>query len=157
MLGMKIFEEGKNRFKTEAALIVSYLEFLIMVRDEDSKSGSTLYVHKSYVSSTPEARALFEDAVGMFSPSEARPIWEAWSQFQSQYGDFKSILDLDDRMTVIYPNGTLRFVLGPVPEPSTRLADNRLKRFANRQKKHSSDAIAAHDLGFSIVQRRQAR
>ncbi|KAH9065163.1 hypothetical protein EDB83DRAFT_2382211 [Lactarius deliciosus] len=79
------------------------------------------------------ARALFERVIGTFPPDRARPLWERWARHEYQYGDLAAAQKLEKRMAEAYPN------------------DPPIKRFAQRHTYHSTDAIAARDLGVAIV------
>ncbi|KAI9512750.1 hypothetical protein F5148DRAFT_1161352 [Russula earlei] len=79
------------------------------------------------------ARALFERVIGTFPPDRARPLWERWARHEYQYGDLTAAQKLEKRMAEAYPN------------------DPPIKRFAQRHTYHSTDAIAARDLGVAIV------
>ncbi|KAH9978134.1 hypothetical protein BGW80DRAFT_1285995 [Lactifluus volemus] len=79
------------------------------------------------------ARALFERVISTFPPDRARPLWERWARHEYQYGDLAAAQKLEKRMAEAYPN------------------DPPIKRFAQRHTYHSTDAIAARDLGVAIV------
>ncbi|KAH9963267.1 hypothetical protein BC827DRAFT_1194505 [Russula dissimulans] len=79
------------------------------------------------------ARALFERVIGTYAPDRARPLWERWARHEYQYGDLAAAQKLEKRMAEAYPN------------------DPPIKRFAQRHTYHSTDAIAARDLGVAIV------
>ncbi|KAI0301886.1 hypothetical protein B0F90DRAFT_1716130 [Multifurca ochricompacta] len=79
------------------------------------------------------ARALFERVIGTFPSDRARPLWERWARHEYQYGDLAAAQKLEKRMAEAYPN------------------DPPIKRFAQRHTYHSTDAIAARDLGVAIV------
>ncbi|KAI0269339.1 hypothetical protein BC834DRAFT_624205 [Gloeopeniophorella convolvens] len=79
------------------------------------------------------ARALFERVIGTFPADRARPLWERWARHEYQYGDLAAAQKLEKRMADVYPN------------------DPPIKRFAQRHTYHSTDAIAARDLGVAIV------
>ncbi|KAH9045764.1 hypothetical protein EDB85DRAFT_1908267 [Lactarius pseudohatsudake] len=68
-----------------------------------------------------------------FLPDRARPLWERWARHEYQYGDLAAAQKLEKRMAEAYPN------------------DPPIKRFAQRHTYHSTDAIAARDLGVAIV------
>ncbi|KAJ7083098.1 Suf-domain-containing protein [Mycena belliarum] len=109
----RIFENGMKKFGTDVSYVLSHLGFLLTINDENN------------------ARALFERVIGTFTPQQARPIWERWSRSQYQYDDLEAVLELERRMSEVYPN------------------DAPIKRFAQRHTYHSIDAIADHDLGFA--------
>ncbi|KAJ7633778.1 Suf-domain-containing protein [Mycena polygramma] len=85
-----------------------------------------------------KARALFERAIGTFTSQAAKPIWECWSRSQYQYADLEAVLELERCMAEIHPN------------------DTAIKRFAQRHKYNSIDAIADHDLGFAMARKSPA-
>ncbi|KAI5120731.1 hypothetical protein M0805_006437 [Coniferiporia weirii] len=108
-----------NRFKTEIDFVVRYLTFLMSVNDENN------------------ARALFEQTVGTFTPKKARPLWERWARYEYQYGDLEAALKLEKRMAEVYPD------------------DPPIKRFAQRHLYSSIDGIANRDLGLAEARKAQ--
>ncbi|KAJ6615526.1 hypothetical protein B0H10DRAFT_2040864 [Mycena sp. CBHHK59/15] len=115
----RIFETGMRNFGTDVDFVLRYLGFLLSVNDENN------------------ARALFERVIGTFTPQQAKPLWERWSRYEYQYGDFEAVLKIERRMAEIYPN------------------DAPIKRFAQRHTYLNIDAIADRDLGFAKA-RKQA-
>ncbi|KAJ6613366.1 hypothetical protein B0H10DRAFT_2273893 [Mycena sp. CBHHK59/15] len=84
----RIFETGMRNFGTDVDFVLRYLGFLLSVNDENN------------------ARSLFERMIGTFTPQQAKPLWERWSRYEYQYGDFEAVLKIERRMAEIYPNGT---------------------------------------------------
>ena len=97
-----------------------------------------------------DARALFERVIGTFPPDRARPLWERWARHEYQYGDLAAAQKLEKRMAEAYPNGENPRRSG-APLLSNFVSDPPIKRFAQRHTYHSTDAIAARDLGVAIV------
>ncbi|KAJ6501440.1 Suf-domain-containing protein [Mycena vitilis] len=114
----RIFEAGMKKFGSEACYVLAHLSFLLLTNDEN------------------DARTLFERTIATFTPQEARPIWERWSQFQYQHGDLTTALKLEQQMAEIYPH------------------DSTLKLFAQRHRYYNIDAIADHDLGMKFAETR---
>ncbi|ETW84749.1 hypothetical protein HETIRDRAFT_473483 [Heterobasidion irregulare TC 32-1] len=79
------------------------------------------------------ARALFERVINAFPADRARPLWERWARHEYQYGDLAAAQKLEKRMAEVYPT------------------DPPIKRFAQRHTYHSTDAIAARDLGVAMA------
>lgn len=96
-----------------------------------------------------DARALFERVISTFPPDRARPLWERWARHEYQYGDLAAAQKLEKRMAEAYPNGK-DLSHSNSPDFDSWL-DPPIKRFAQRHTYHSTDAIAARDLGVAIV------
>lgn len=71
--------------------------------------GIILLVHdpvdQGYV---PDARALFERVIPMFSAERARPLWERWARYEYQFGDLEAAQKLEKRIAEVYPTGAFR-------------------------------------------------
>ncbi|CAE6450936.1 unnamed protein product [Rhizoctonia solani] len=111
----KIFELGLKVFSDNPDYVLRYLGFLISTNDENN------------------ARALFERVITTFPPDKARPIWDRWSRYEYNFGDFIGSQKLEKRLAEIYPN------------------DPPIKRFANRYTYLGVDTIASNDLGFKVA------
>ncbi|KAG6884913.1 hypothetical protein C0993_007280 [Termitomyces sp. T159_Od127] len=116
-VGSRIFEKGLELFADEVEYVLRYLGFLISINDKTN------------------ARALFERVIGTFPPDRARPLWERWARYEYQYGDLDAALQLEKRISEVYPN------------------DPPIKRFAQRHTYLGTDAIAAQDLGFALARK----
>ncbi|KAK7059370.1 hypothetical protein R3P38DRAFT_3167719 [Favolaschia claudopus] len=84
------------------------------------------------------ARELFERVIATFSPEEAKPIWDCWSESLYEYDTLEAVLQTESRIAEIYPN------------------DPPLKRFGRRHVYRGTDPIADHDLGFTHVKAQAA-
>lgn len=51
------------------------------------------------------AREVFERAIVIFPPDRARPLWEKWTRYEYQYGNFERVRKLEKRIIDVYPNG----------------------------------------------------
>ncbi|KAK6985207.1 mRNA 3'-end-processing protein RNA14 [Favolaschia claudopus] len=88
LVASRIFETGMKKFGTDASYVLSHLNFLLTVNDENN------------------ARALFEGVIGTFTPAKAKLIWERWSRSQYQYDDLEAALEIERRMAETYPGDT---------------------------------------------------
>ncbi|KAJ2911676.1 hypothetical protein MD484_g8738, partial [Candolleomyces efflorescens] len=140
----RIFDKGMERFSSEVEYVCRHLGFLISTNAKN------------------DARALFERASGTFAPEKARPLWEMWSRYESQYGgDLESTLKLGKRVSETYPNGEY-YIYSPTPRFQTLnlrndIQDPAIKIFAQRHIYSGIDAIAARDLGAAYAKRHTAR
>ncbi|KAJ6447973.1 Suf-domain-containing protein [Mycena vitilis] len=124
----RILKTGMKKFGSDVSYVLAHLSFLLTINDEKSMSLGFLLPQNAAL--FRDARSLFEHVIKTFTPPEAKPIWECWSRSQYQYDDLEAVLELERRMTEVYPS------------------DPPIKRFAQRHTYHSIDAIANHDLGF---------
>ncbi|KAJ7665265.1 Suf-domain-containing protein [Mycena polygramma] len=111
----RIFESGMKKFAADVSYILAHLNFLLTINDQNN------------------SLALFERVIGRFTPQEAKPIWDLWSQSRYQYDDLEAGLELEQRIAKVYPN------------------DSSLKLFAQRHSHYNIDAIADHDLGIKFM------
>ncbi|KAF5366256.1 hypothetical protein D9758_005681 [Tetrapyrgos nigripes] len=115
----RIFDVGMNLHAKEKDFVLRYLGFLISLNDENN------------------ARALFERVISTFPPEQSRALWERWSRYEYQYGDFEAVQKLEKRMMEIFPN------------------DPPIKRFAQRYTYLNIDAIASRDIGASMAKKEE--
>ncbi|KAK7438024.1 mRNA 3'-end-processing protein rna14 [Stygiomarasmius scandens] len=113
----RIFDLGMNVHSKEKDFVLRYLGFLISLNDESN------------------ARALFERVITTFPPEQSRALWERWSRYEYQYGDFEAAQKLEKRMMEIFPN------------------DPPIKRFAQRYTYLNIDAIASRDIGVAMAKK----
>ncbi|KAK6988525.1 hypothetical protein R3P38DRAFT_2804569 [Favolaschia claudopus] len=107
-------------FGGDASYVLSYLSFLLRINLQQN------------------ARDLFERVIATFSPEEAKPIWDCWSESLYEYDNLEAVLQTESRIAEIYPN------------------DSPLKRFGRRHVYRGTDPIADHDLGFAHVKAQAA-
>ncbi|KAJ3341063.1 mRNA 3'-end-processing protein rna14 [Gonapodya sp. JEL0774] len=69
--------------------ILQYLNYLISQNDENSENNT---------------RALFERAIAMLAPSKARPVWDKFTNFESEYGDLNNLTKVEKRRHEAYPD-----------------------------------------------------
>lgn len=50
-----------------------------------------------------DARAVFERTISKVTADEARPLWDRWARYESQFGDLAAIHKLDARISEAYP------------------------------------------------------
>ncbi|KXS17978.1 Suf-domain-containing protein [Gonapodya prolifera JEL478] len=72
---------------------LQYLSYLISQNDENSEN------------------TLFERAIATIPPSKARPVWEKFVTFESEYGDLGNLAKIEKRRQEVYPDGLLIHVL----------------------------------------------
>ncbi|KAI8607352.1 hypothetical protein BC830DRAFT_1048334, partial [Chytriomyces sp. MP71] len=87
-IACRIFEAGMKVFGEDDAnseYIACYLEFLIQQNDENN------------------ARALFERALTVLKPEQARDIWTRFLSHEVQTGELSNILKVEKRMKEAYP------------------------------------------------------
>ncbi|ORY39382.1 Suf-domain-containing protein [Rhizoclosmatium globosum] len=88
-IACNIFEAGMKAFAEDqanaAGYIVHYLDFLIQMNDDNN------------------ARALFERALVLLSPEQARDIWALFFKNEVANGDLSNILKVERRMRDTYP------------------------------------------------------
>lgn len=99
----KIFELGMKQFASDVEFVVRYLGFLISINDDTSKCVTTQGILK--LSTTSDARALFESVISSFTPEKARPLWERWARYEYHFGDFAATQKLEKRIAEVYSNG----------------------------------------------------
>ncbi|KAK7041166.1 hypothetical protein R3P38DRAFT_3309991 [Favolaschia claudopus] len=119
-VAIQTFEAGMEAFGGDASYVLSYLSFLLRINLQKN------------------ARELFERVIATFSPEEAKPIWDCWSESLYEYDNLESVLQTESRIAEIYPN------------------DPPLKRFGRRHVYRGTDPIADHDLGFTHVKAQAA-
>jgi hypothetical protein len=102
----RIFKIGMDKFGTDPEFVLAHLTFLLQIRDENSRSLSTRFAAGlTDPSSSSDARALFEQVIGTFTPQQAKPLWDLWARYEYKYSDFEAVLKLEERMARVYPNG----------------------------------------------------
>ncbi|KAJ7079223.1 hypothetical protein C8R43DRAFT_1143299 [Mycena crocata] len=127
LLAARVFDKGMKKFGRDVTYILSHLDFLLLIRDENN------------------ARALFETVVGTFTPEKAKPIWERWAGFRQHYDAFESILDLEHRIGYLYPDDTAKHDLGftdarkHLPKTDNHVTNNK-NTLSRRQSYDSGDA-----------------
>ncbi|ODO03341.1 hypothetical protein L198_02186 [Cryptococcus wingfieldii CBS 7118] len=112
-VAIRIFELGLKLFAEDVDYVVQYLKYLISINDESN------------------ARALFGRSITKIAADKARPLYDAWAQYEYMYGDLPAAKKLEESLQEVYPN------------------DAPLKRFAQRWCYNGIDEIAIRDLGFS--------
>lgn len=85
VIASRIFELGMRHFGDVPAYVYKYLSYLIAINDETN------------------ARALFEKAIPRIAADEAKPIYQKWLDYESNYGDLNAAIALSQRMAVVYP------------------------------------------------------
>lgn len=88
----------------------------------------------------------------MFSPKQARILWDRWMRYECQYGTLQATQDLEKRVADVYPNGRI-LQLSYAESVLTRYVhlESTIKRFADRHKYRNVDTIAVRDLGFKLL------
>lgn len=106
-----VFELGLKTFSENVDYVLRYLEFLINTNDDTSTSKiSTLLRAAADCSVSSDARAVFERTVSKVSPEAAKPLWERWFRYESQFSDLAAIHKLDERIGETYPTSAARFL-----------------------------------------------
>ncbi|KAJ3037678.1 mRNA 3'-end-processing protein rna14 [Rhizophlyctis rosea] len=87
----RIFEVGLKAFnlaEDEQApkFVLEYLDFLISLNDDNN------------------TRALFERALSSLPPERARGIWAKFLDYENQYGDLASVMNIEKRRAEVYPD-----------------------------------------------------
>lgn len=90
-IATKIFEIGLKRFGQNADYIGEYIQFLIRINDDTN------------------ARALFEKSVTKMEPKEAKPLYDEFLKYESQFGDMVSLKKLEKRYNALFPEGMFQF------------------------------------------------
>lgn len=115
-MSLKIFEVGLRSFGDNLEFVRHYLDHLIKVNEDSSMSVVAIYlckivvlvVHNSH--SHSDARALFEKTLSTISGTEAKPIWDQFLDFETEYGDLASVQKLEKRREAQFPEGSRRAI-----------------------------------------------
>ncbi|KAJ3061907.1 mRNA 3'-end-processing protein rna14, partial [Rhizoclosmatium hyalinum] len=122
-IACNIFEAGMKAFAEDqanaAGYIVHYLDFLIQMNDDNN------------------ARALFERALVLLSPEQARDIWALFFKNEVANGDLSNILKVERRMRDTYP-GDADSALG-------------IKHLGDRWSFLDIQFVAREELGLKVV------
>lgn len=62
--------------------------------------------HLAHLNDEQNTRSLFERALQQVKTDEAFDIWRAYLDYETQYGDLQTVLQLEKRFKQAYPNGT---------------------------------------------------
>lgn len=126
----RIYQKGLEAFRGEADYVVHYLNFLLSIDDDKSKSLTfCACISWLYSFAVPDAGALFSEVIKTFPPDQARLIWERWARHQYQYGDLATAQALEKSMAEVYQKYTVHSVIqylsfadGPTDYPIKRFA-----------------------------------
>jgi cleavage stimulation factor subunit 3 len=104
---IRIFDKGLVEFWEDIEFVLTYLNFLISINND---ARELVYTYLAFGFSlvthvVSGAREVFERATITFPPDRARPLWEKWTRYEYQYGNFERVRKLEKRILDVYPNG----------------------------------------------------